>query len=112
MDDITAEPNTRDELFVSWLCPLVTNTHDGALLRYNILYHTGRTFMTSMALMEEGVVPVLLNEAESEDCVVEAVLPVTDPGTYVVKVVAVASGMQGDESDNFAVATTYGTGRC
>lgn len=96
---------------MSWLCPLVTNTHDPALLRYTILYHLGSTFSDQASMMQD-ISPVLLTGEESETCLVEAIQPVDEMGMYVVKVVAMAPGMPGDVSDAFAVAATYGTGEC
>lgn len=105
-----AEANSRQEIFVSWLCPEFINTHHEALLRYQILYHEGQEFMSGSAIPVDGLKPLLLNGSLSTNCVVEALVPNLSLGTrYVVKVVAMTSGTEGESAREYAVVTTFGS---
>ncbi len=110
VDDISALPNNQTSIIATWLCPLFVNTYDPALLRYTLTYQRGIS-VDSGEVPEVGILPTLLEGAESEDCLVEVIVSDLSIGTtYALKVVAVApGGVTGDVADAVAVATTFGT---
>ena len=112
MDQISALPNSRDSIVVTWLCPEFNNTQDHAFLRYTVFYQPGFTVDIDSADSVDEQLPTLQNGTESSECLSEANVTGLAVGTtYAVKVVAVSpEGMRGDVADAFAVTTTFGNG--
>ena len=113
VDDISALPNNQNSIIATWLCPLPLNTHDPALLRYTLTYQQGFSLASSDPTGQASLIlllPTLLGGAESEDCLVETIVPdLTLSTTYALGVVPMAPGnVMGSEANDFAVATTFG----